>query len=238
MSTPLSDECPLERRPTTPLWSENFALVFADAQSRTSALYSIGTWYHDPSVWRENLAVTLPDGRLAVTRNFGRNTKGAVVSAALSRFEIVQPDQTVRLSYDGPAWLHSLEEMLQTGLHNGKTSRITLDLTFDATAPMWDMHAAHRADPTGIAGAMHIEQLGRVNGTLQLDGSLVDIRDAASCRDHSRGARDITNFRNHCWINGQFPSGRGFQLYYVVARDGHRRQQAPSGHDRADRSRR
>ena len=85
MPTPLSDECALEQRPATPLWSENFALVYADPESRTSALYSIGTWYHDPSVWRENLAVTVPDGQVAVTRNFGRNTQGSVVSAALSR---------------------------------------------------------------------------------------------------------------------------------------------------------
>jgi hypothetical protein len=79
---------------------------------------------------------------------------------------------------------------------------------------MWDMHAARHADPTGIAGAMHIEQLGRASGSVRLDGSQILIRSAASCRDHSRGKRDVTNYRNHCWINGRFPSGRGFQLYF------------------------
>jgi len=103
---------------------------------------------------------------------------------------------------------------METGLHCGKTNRLRLDLTFEASAPMWDMHAEHKADPTGIAGAMHIEQLGRVGGMLQLDDREIGIRDAFSCRDHSRGARDVTNFRNHCWINGSFGSGRGFQLYF------------------------
>ena len=72
MATRLNDECALENPPTTALWSENFALVFTDPRSRTAALFSIGTWYHDTSVWRENLAVRLPDGRsariLAATR--------------------------------------------------------------------------------------------------------------------------------------------------------------------------
>ncbi len=85
MTTALNDECALEHPPTTALWSENFALVFTDPRSRTAALFSIGTWYHDTSVWRENLAVRLPDGQIVVGTNFGRNTKGAVVSASLAK---------------------------------------------------------------------------------------------------------------------------------------------------------
>ncbi len=214
MATPLSDETALEQRPDTALWSENFALVFADPQSHTAALFSIGTWYHDRSLWRENLAVRLPDGQIAVATHFGRNTRGRVVSGSLFKFEIVSPDKTVRISYDGPSWRHSFDQLMQTGVHCGKTSRLRFDLTFEASAPMWDMHAAHHGDPTGIAGAMHIEQLGQVSGTLHADGDETAIRNAFSCRDHSRGARDITNFRNHCWINGRFESGRGFQLYF------------------------
>lgn len=78
---------------------------------------------------------------------------------------------------------------------------------------MWDMHAGHNKDSTGLAGAMHIEQLGLCSGTLDVDGYELAIANAQSCRDHSRGSRDVTNYRNHCWINGSFPGGRHFQLY-------------------------
>jgi hypothetical protein len=210
----LSDECALSERPTNPFWSENFALVLNDPVSRTSALYSIGTWFHDTSVWRENLVLTLPDGRILVALNFGRNTGGSVVSASLSRYEIVTPDRSVRLAFDGPVWAHTLAELVDKGMHTGKTSRLNLSLTFEATHPMWDMHAGHGSDATGIAGAMHMEQIGRLSGTIAVDGDEIAVRDAYSCRDHSRGGREVSRFRNHCWINGRFPGGRAFQLYF------------------------
>jgi hypothetical protein len=216
MATELSQEFPLkpEQRPATPFWSENFALVYADAETRTSSLFSVGTWFHDTTIWRENLAVTLPDGQVATTRNFGRNTRDNIVSASLCRYEIAKADQMVKLSYDGPVWVHSLQELLKEGLPNGRTQRLSLDLTFEASHPMWDMHGRHANDATGIAGAMHIEQLGQVNGRLQLNDREMVIRNAYSCRDHSRGGREVSGFRNHCWMNGVFAGGRGFQLYF------------------------
>jgi hypothetical protein len=201
-------------RPETPLWSENFALTFNDPARRASMLYSIGTWYHDTSVWREMFAVTLPDGRIVVGRNFGRNTQGSVVSAALSRYEIIEAGKKVALSYDGPVWGHSFQDLMQHEAYAGKTKRLVLDLTFEAVAPIWNMHGGHSKDRTGIAGSMHIEQLGRCRGTLRLDDSELKIQDAVSCRDHSRGPRDLANYRNHCWINGVFDDGTGFHLYF------------------------
>jgi len=208
-------EYPLDAaaRPSTPLWSENFALVFADPVQRVSALYSIGTWYRDTSVWRENLAVTMPDGQILVARNFGRQTGGAVVSASLSRYEIIEPEQSVRLAFDGPVSTQSFADLMRSGANGGQTRQLKLDLRFQARAPIWDMHAGHNTDATGVAGAMHIEQLGVCDGSLEVDGQKRAIAGAQSCRDHSRGARDITQYRNHCWINGSFPGDRHFQLY-------------------------
>jgi hypothetical protein len=206
-------EYPFGIRPQTPLWSENFALVFADPQQRISALYSIGTWYLDTSVWRENLALVLPDGQILVGRNFGRNTQAAVVSASVSRYEIVAADRRVRLTWNGPASANSFEQLLQHGGRSDQLRRLQLSLDFVATAPTWDMHAGHDRDRTGLAGALHIEQIGVCNGTLRVDDKEYRIAQAYTCRDHSRGARDITQYRNHCWINGSFPGGRSFQLY-------------------------
>lgn len=117
-------EYPLEAaaRPDTALWSENFALVFADPEKRVSALYSIGTWHKDTSVWRENLALTMPDGQVLVGRNFGRNTKGPVVSASLSAYEIIEPEKKVRLSYNGPVSSQTFTDLMRNGANGGQTS--------------------------------------------------------------------------------------------------------------------
>jgi hypothetical protein len=170
-------------------------------------------------VWRENLTVTLPDGDLLIARNFGRNTMGAEVSASLSRYRIVEPGRQVQLDFDGPAARHTFEQLVSAASTGGQTSRLTLDLTFTASAPLWDMHAGHGTDATGIAGAMHIEQLGLCDGHLSVNGNRLSIAAAQSCRDHSRGARNIAPYRNHCWINGSFPGGRSFQLYVFRIRN-------------------
>ena len=215
MDIKTENEYPLTNKPGTPLWSENFALVFNDPVNKVSALFGVGTWYLDTSVWRENFAVTLPDGQVLVGRQFGRNTHDGVVSAAFLRYEIVEPEKKVRLAYDGPVWSYRIEELLRQGAIGGKAQRLQLTLDFDAIAPIWDMHAGHKSDKTGLAGAMHTEQLGRCNGVLKINDTEIQIRDAFGNRDHSRGARDIGNYRNHCWIQGSFPGGRCFQLYVI-----------------------
>ena len=218
MDIKAENEYPLKNKPDTPLWSENFAMVFNDSVNKVSALFGIGTWYLDTSVWRENFAVTLPDGQVLVGRQFGRNTRDGgdnVVSAAFLQYGIVDAEKKVRLVYDGPVWSYRIEELLNQGAIGGKAQRLKLTLDFDAITPLWDMHAGHKTDKTGLAGSMHTEQLGRCNGVLKINDTEIVIRDAFSNRDHSRGSRDIGNYRNHCWIQGTFASGRSFQIYVI-----------------------
>ena len=211
--TTMTQEAPLETRPDTPLWSENYALVFNDPVNRISALFSLGTWRHDTTVWRENFCITLPDGQVLSTLNYGRNSKGNVASASMARYEIVEPDRKVRLTYNGPMVSHTLDELLQQGKPGALTYDVRLTLDFDARSPMWDMHAGHEKDSTGMAGAMHIEQLGVSSGVLRVNEAEHCIANAFTCRDHSRGARNFNKYRNHCWMSGAFAGGRSFQLY-------------------------
>ncbi|MFO1426719.1 MAG: hypothetical protein U1F11_07040 [Steroidobacteraceae bacterium] len=208
-------EYPLEneRQPAAQYWSENYALVMGDPESGVALLYSAGTWYQDPRIWRENLVISLPDGSILVSRNFGRRPPCQAVGASLSRYEVLQPLAQARLQFDGPATGHDLRGLLHAGAIGGRTHRVQLAALFAAGAPMWDMHAGDGHDATSIAGSMHIEQLGRCDGELVVDGRSYAIRGAQSCRDHSRGVRNVAPYRNHCWINGQFAGGRGFQLY-------------------------
>ncbi|WP_275629466.1 hypothetical protein [Pseudomonas sp. 273] len=213
MSFDPSLEVPLEKGPGTSLWSENFALLMNDQEHRLGLLYSIGTWYHDPSIWREQLYLCLPGGRVLTARNFGQRPQDVTVGSAFSRYQIVEAGQRVHLAYSGPVWSQNFAALLQPGALGGSTERLQLDIEFVAAAPVWDMHAGHGSDSTSIAGAMHIEQIGHCSGRIEYAGGGFDIRAAYACRDHSRGQRDVSRYRNHCWINGRFDNGLSFQLY-------------------------
>lgn len=208
------DEYPLLPPPSTPNWAESFAIVFADPRTRVAGFCHIGTWSGDTSVWRERLAIVLPDGTIVAAMGFGRRTTRQAASASLCTFEITEPAKHVRLAYDGPAFRYTFEELLRTGMVPGTTKRLSVELAFDASAPTWDMHS-NGADSTGMAGSLHTEQLGEVAGRISVESNHFAIRGAHSCRDHSRGPRDVSNYRNHTWINGRFASGFAFCCYVL-----------------------
>ena len=85
-----------------------------------------------------------------------------------------------------------------------------------------------------MAGGLHIEQIGKANGALLYEGEKLVFEDCYTIRDHSRGVRDPSAFKKHCWLNGDFPDKRSFFVYAmqfqgsevagmenaVIARDG------------------
>jgi hypothetical protein len=214
MKVDFSREYPLESRPSTPHWCENFALMTSDVGNYLSVFFNIGTWYADTSIWREVFAVALSDGRTFVARNYGRNTGGSIVSASLARYEIVEPGSRFRLVFDGPVWLHTRDELVDRGFYGGASRLLKLNLTFEAVTPLWDMNG-ERDDDTSLSGAMHTEQLGLCHGTLRFDGRELTIANATSVRDHSRGVRSGVQYKNHCWIQCMFPGNRSFHLYAI-----------------------
>ena len=214
-------EYPLAAPVATPHWSENFALAAADGRTGLTFLLSIGTWHGDTSVWREKLTIVLPSGERLISRNYGRATEGSIVSASIAKYEILEPGRRMHFTFDGPVWEYGFDELMATGFAGGMAHMLTLDITFEASAPLWDMHGAHALDETGIMGAMHTEQIGRCDGRLHYRGQDILLDGAHGARDHSRGPRDMGPYRDHAWINGQFEDGRGFHLYaaHLIGRD-------------------
>ena len=221
MASPDEDEYPLARPVRTPLWSENYALALADRQSGLTFLLSIGTWHGDTSIWREKLSIVLPSGKRLVARNYGRGTQGAVVSAALARYEIVTPQQRIHFTFNGPVWEYDFAHLMEKGMTGGLGRMLSTDIAFDAVSPLWDMHGDHARDETGIMGALHTEQIGRCSGSLVYDGEEILLTDAYACRDHSRGPRDMAPYKNHAWINGLLDNGVSFHLYaaHLIGRE-------------------
>jgi hypothetical protein len=206
------DEYPIKQIPDTPLWSENYALVAVEAAKRASVFYSIGRWYADATIWRENIIMALPGGRIIFARNYGRNASPTGPGASFSKLEIVRPERELRLTYPGPVWEITLEQMLEKGIPEAPAGVCSLDLKFEGSTPVWNMRG-DSAEASTMAGGLHIEQIGRANGTLLYRGEKLVLENCYAIRDHSRGVRDPSPFKKHSWLNGEFPGGRSFFVY-------------------------
>lgn len=211
-AAPAIDEYPIKQIPDTPLWSENFALAAADAAKRASVFYSIGRWYADPTIWRENVLMALPDGRILFARHYGRSASPDGPGASFSQFEVVRPAREFKLTYAGPVWESTPERMLELGMPEAPAGLCSLNLSFQGTGPVWNMRG-DSAEASSMAGGLHIEQIGRANASLVYGGETLKLEDCYSIRDHSRGVRDPTSFKKHTWLNGDFPGQRSFFVY-------------------------
>jgi hypothetical protein len=210
----IPEEYPIADIPATKGWSENFALLCGNTATRSGVFFSIGRWHADPTMWRENLTIVLPDGRAIFSKSYGRNGTRNAPCASNARYEVLEPGRRVRLVFDGPVWQSTLEELVRYGFRDDSTKRCQADLSFESTVPVWNMKG-DSIEAATMAGSMHIDQIGAVNGTIQYDGETHRYTNAYAIRDHSRGVRDVSKFGRSCWISGTFPGGRAFYLYVM-----------------------
>jgi len=210
----LPDEYPIEQIPDTPSWSENYALMGADPATRKGLFFGTGRWHGDPSIWRELMLVALPDERIIFAKGYGRNGSEKGPGGAFARLDVVQPGRRLRLTYDGPVWQSTYQELFAVGFRDGATRRCKLDVVFESTLPIWNM----KGDSPGaanVAGGIHVEQIGQINGQVEYADEMHYFSGGYSIRDHSRGPRDISRYKSHCWTSGYFAARD--TAYYVYA---------------------
>jgi hypothetical protein len=206
------DEYPIKQIPATPKWNETFAAMFCDPVRRLAVFYHIGRWHGDFTLWREVVMVSLPDKRTLYNKGYGRGPAQNGPGGSLSFFTVEEPGKRMRLTFDGPVSSSSVDELIEHGARQGPAERCVIDLRFESDAPLWNMKG-NSAEASSIAGSVHIDQIGKANGTVTYDGMTYKFADGYSIRDHSRGIRDVTRYGAHCWISGIFPDRRGFYLY-------------------------
>lgn len=107
--------------------------------------------------------------------------------------------------------------------NNGKNFNAAVKLVFTGEVPMFELSG--NSDPRMVAEAIskekwnrdffnklkvidqvHIEQMGKLEGTIVLDGETIPLKFQA-LRDHSFGARNWADWTRHFWISGQTDSG-------------------------------
>ena len=208
------DEYLLSNVPEVPLWNETFACLIGDPVSGLSSNFYIGSWWGRPDTLRQMIHIQLPGDRALFAKNYELRPRGGYPSAAGLSMEPIGQGQ-IRYSYDGPMDLRKTSEVSQNGVGSGPTVRAKFDFIFSSKLPIWDLHATdpHSDDKDVMFPGGHMEQLGKMSGSLEFDGESVTVDGGPTIRDHSRGVRDFSKHHSHIWVNAQFPSGWGFYTF-------------------------
>jgi hypothetical protein len=192
--------------------------MLADVATGASIYFSCGRWLDEPSVWRELIGISLPGRDFLFAKNYGRSDESTGPGSSLARLVVLEEQRKMRFYFKGPVSESPNMSLLEHGLRVEPKTLCTIDLIFDAAAPVWNMKGDSTEAAT-IAGSMHIEQIGVVNGSIHYAGHDHVFSGGYGVRDHSRGIRDVSSYRWHCWVNGRFPGNRFFYLYAMQLRD-------------------
>ena len=135
-------------------------------------------------------------------------------------FVCIEPGKVWKIVYEGL-------------MHQGEnTSRVDMDLRFEATRPL--VNFKNITDPSDTAEAIakerwsrsflkrlkeikkvHLEQGGRITGVIILDGEEIKV-DWRSVRDHSWGTRAWETWKRHVWLGGVLDNGEAFNLSLIT----------------------
>jgi hypothetical protein len=207
---PFEDEIPMAKVPPIPFMSENYCFTGIDAKSGLAFFLHMGRWVKNPAIFRELLLFYLPDGSYLLHQSFGRGDCSKGPFAACLSLTVEDPGRKIAIRFSGP-----IQRITPERLTNGREvpvsyDRLDLNLSFDANAPFWYFK---ETDNTTWS-SWHTEQQGLVTGDIDHDGTRYAFN-GRGYRDHSRGVRQLSEWRGHTWIQGQFEDGSSFAVYQL-----------------------
>jgi hypothetical protein len=212
----LAEHDQIQSIPDTPGWAENCVFAVHDAAAGHSVWAHWGRMPGSPEIWEGVIAVYRPGDDLLVSRSYGRSAAADTASSGPLSFRCGEANRRWELRFDGMARSATSAETFAGPLREGPVQRLGVELTFSGLHPTWSAHGA--MDRQSWASA-HLEQAGRVTGTLQIAGESISI-DAYGFRDHSYGPRDYSHLLGDTWCTAVFPSGRAFLALHVWQLDG------------------
>jgi len=199
---------------------------------------SLGGWFRLGNRANEGQAemtvcLYLPDGR--VLFNFQRpqiaNNEG--FHAGGLHFEVEEPGQRLRTSYDGPAVeLAEPREMAdpKKAFTSNPRKRVRFDLVHDAVGPLYgsggSRSEAQKQAEQQFAKA-HYEQHMHVTGSLGIEGEHYEI-DGYGLRDHSWGPRHWQAIHRYEWLTMNFGPDLG-AMVSIIQRDAEGRERSAGG---------
>lgn len=216
----LDPSCDLPATPPegVPGWSENMFIQFWDPEHGTGMWSHVGRTFDDPTLIRAVLAVYVQHGELLVSRSFGRSADARGLGTGEADLVCEVPHQRWRYAFDGAVERTTTDAAARGPVGAGQTEWLRMSLDFEAISPVYDMFAA-----LGLGsmdwGHVHYEQGFTAHG-VALSGGKERSLQGFGYRDHSVGARDLTEFGGDHMLYGCFPGGRVFQALSSFDRQG------------------
>lgn len=188
--------------------SENYAWFGYDVAKEIGFFAHLGRWSLDRELWREQLYVYLPDRTVLAYRGFGRQSQDDGPAAAIQRHRCLAPGKRWTIQHHGPVWHLDARELVRGPAAEPVVERLVLDVEFtgDFVPFMYP-----ESDNTSW-GQWHYEQAGSITGSIRF-GDLDERFAGFAYRDHTRGPRNLTNFRGSNWVQGLLPDGTAFALF-------------------------
>jgi hypothetical protein len=169
--------------------------------------------------------VASPDGRVLIVRGFAEPLPAAdaqgrprVRGAGPLRFECIEPFRQWRVTFDGLAGeTTTAGQIANRNSGPGTVPEPTVPLKFEIehtlTVAPW-VNGGYEYEGSILTTEHRIEQLGSVEGRLELDGETTSFK-GGGLRIHRKGTMarsDYSDWLGHVWMSAQFPSGRAFGL--------------------------
>jgi hypothetical protein len=163
--------------------------------------------HEDPNLWEGLIAIYGPEGAIYTERHFGSHGNNVdVADSGHCSFTVEEPLQRWHARFDGTVNATSTRDAARGIVADAGDTPLTVDLVFEGVSPVFSAGAAMDRQDWGDG---HLEQAGRVFGTIVVDGKRVPI-DCHAFRDHTWGRRNYEGLDRHAWCYGIFPSGRIF----------------------------
>jgi hypothetical protein len=203
---PLRDQLHLPD-PVPAEYSENLILMGYDLASDHAFYWHWSRMHTDPDRWEGLIAVYRPGGEILCRREFGAHGNNIdVADSGNCSFTVGAPLKRWHAHYSGHATRTTTDAAADGLVPDGPTTSLEADLVFTG---VFDTFSAGAAMDNQDWGDGHLEQGGRVTGTIAVDGDPTRI-DCLAFRDHTWGRRNYLTLDRHAWCYGFFPSGRTF----------------------------
>ncbi|MTD13027.1 hypothetical protein GIS00_03585 [Nakamurella sp. YIM 132087] len=199
-------------------WNESYYLNFVDPVAQIGGLLRVGNrpglGYKEASV-----QLTLPGGAIAFRAGREQNATNDDFASQGLEFVVKTPTRTVSVRYSNsvariatPALMADRPRIV---LKNSPAEKCTIDLTFEATSPLFVTDPDQLGDCTpggSVIAADHYEQFGEISGEITVGSRTWGLDRVTAMRDHSWGPREWASFTGE-WLCAYFADGTRVTAY-------------------------
>jgi hypothetical protein len=195
-------------------FNESMYFNFFDRARKTGGFVRLGNRANEGYA-EMTIALYLPVGSALFQYKRPDITGNDAMRAGGMRFEVIEPMQRLRTTYDGHA-VHMADptQMANPGeaFRNNPWKHVKLDLLHEAGGPAYgNVDTREIRDAEQEFGRAHYEQHMVVRGTLDIEGAVYPI-DGLGLRDHSWGPRYWQAIHSYRWLTINFAPDFGMMV--------------------------